>query len=100
MATGNDATICSGLLIRSQYFETGLRQSFTEISCVCVDSSCCKTGSTLRVAKISPANKSTGIRLMVAAAAPVIILVAPGPIEEVQTNVESRFFIFAYAAAV
>ena len=43
---------------------------------------------------------STVIRLMVAQAAPVIILVAPGPIEEIQANVLSLFFIFAYAVAI
>ena len=32
---------------------------------------------------------------MVAMAAPVIMLVAPGPIEEVQTSVCRRFFILA-----
>ncbi len=30
----------------------------------------------------------------------MIMLVAPGPIEEVQTNVCRRFFILAYATAV
>jgi len=37
---------------------------------------------------------------MVAVAAPVIMLVAPGPIEEVQTKVASRLFALAKAVAV
>ena len=40
------------------------------------------------------------MRLMVAVAAPVIMLVAPGPIEEVQANVLSRFRALANAVAM
>ena len=44
---------------------------------------------------MSPGSSSTGRRLIVATAAPVIMLVAPGPIDEVQAKVCSRFFILA-----
>jgi len=44
---------------------------------------------------MSPGNSSTGMRLMVAVAAPVIMLVAPGPIDDVQAKVCRRFFILA-----
>ena len=95
IASGKEVINCSGRLILSQYFDTGLKQSFTEISCDILLSNCCNTGATCLVAKISPGNNSTGIRLIVAVAAPVIILVAPGPIEEVQTIAPNLFFVFA-----
>jgi hypothetical protein len=47
------------------------------------------------VANVSPGSSSTGIRLMVASAAPVTMLVAPGPTEEVTAQVCSRSFIRA-----
>jgi predicted MFS family arabinose efflux permease len=43
---------------------------------------------------------STGMRLMVAVAAPVIMLVAPGPMELTQANVRKRLLIFAKAVAM
>ena len=49
---------------------------------------------------MSPGSSSTGTRLIVAPAAPVIMFVAPGPIELVQASVRRRLCIFAYAAAV
>ena len=42
---------------------------------------------------MSPGSSSTGMRLMVASAAPVTMFVAPGPIDVVQANVCSRFFM-------
>jgi len=48
-----------------------------------------------RVAKVSPGSSSTGIRLIVASAAPVTMLVAPGPIDEVHAKACSRSFIRA-----
>src|ERR671939_1852317 len=90
---------CSGRLILSQYRQTGRKQSFTERSPSCGASSCCRTGSGPREEKTSPGKSSTGRRFMVARAAPVIILVAPGPIEEVHAKVERRFLIFAEPAA-
>ena len=44
---------------------------------------------------MSPGSSNTGTRLIVAAAAPVIIFVAPGPIDEVQAIARKRFDIFA-----
>ena len=87
--------IWSGRLIRSQYRDTGLKQSFTDTSCDWLDSSCWSTGAGRRLAKMSPGSNSTGTRLIVAPAAPVIMLVAPGPIELVQASVRSRLCIFA-----
>lgn len=43
---------------------------------------------------------STGTRLMVAAAAPVIMLVEPGPIDVRQANARRRFASFAKPIAV
>ena len=53
----------------------------------------------MRLAKISPGRSSTGSRFTVAVAAPVIMLVAPGPIEEVQAKVPNRFLALAKAVA-
>src|SRR5690606_6422958 len=100
ITSGKAVINCSGLLIRSQYLDTGLKQSFTDTSCDRLDSSCCNTGATCLVANISPGIKSTGILLIVAAAAAVSILVAPGPMDEVQTKVCNLFFTLAKAAAV
>ena len=100
IASISAAGSCSGRLIRSQYLETGLKQSFTDMSRECVDSSCWSTGSGSRVAKISPGSSNTGRRLIVAAAAPVTMFVAPGPIELVQASVLNRLLAFANAAAV
>ena len=87
-------------MIRSQYRLTGLKQSLTETSWLRSDSNCWSTGPTFRRANRSPGSSKTGSRLIVAAAAPVTMLVAPGPIDEVQTSVWSLFFVLAYAAAV
>src|SRR5260370_41890903 len=69
------------------------------MSCEYSDSSCCKTGATLRRAKMSPGSRSTGRRLIVAVAAPVTMLVAPGPIDEVQANVCRRVLGFVEPVA-
>ena len=81
--------------MRSQYFETGLKQSLTDTSYDRGSSSSCNTGLAGRVAKMSPGSSSTGSRLMVARAAPVTMLVAPGPMDDVQAKVASRSFIRA-----
>jgi hypothetical protein len=60
-------------------------------------SSSCSTGLLARVANESLGSSSTGIRLMVASAAPVTMLVEPGPIEAVQARVWSRLRIRANA---
>ena len=49
---------------------------------------------------MSPGSNSTGSRLIVARAAPVIMFVAPGPMEEVQTKAFSRLLALAYPAAM
>ena len=100
IASGSAAMICSGRLIRSQYRDTGLKQSLTDVSWEPGDSSCCNTGAGRRVAKMSPGRRSTGSRLIVAPAAPVTMFVAPGPIDVVQANVRSRSCMRAKAAAV
>jgi len=43
-----------------------------------------------RVANVSAGSSNTGRRLIVASAAPVIMLVAPGPTDVEQANVDSR----------
>jgi len=53
----------------------------------------------MRLAKMSPGRSSTGSRFTVATAAPVIMLVAPGPMELVQANVPSRCRVLAKATA-
>src|SRR5436305_663458 len=85
--------------MRSQYRDTGFRQSLTPMSWVEGDSSCCSTGATLRRAKISPGKSSTGRRLSVANAAPLTILVAPGPIDDVLANVRRRLLVLVYPVA-
>ena len=58
-------------------------------------SSCWSTGSAGWPAKTSAGRSSTGRRLTVARAAPVTMFVAPGPTDDVQASVESRFRIRA-----
>ncbi|GAB4002593.1 hypothetical protein GCM10029992_41230 [Glycomyces albus] len=75
---------CSGRQTRSKNFETGRNASLTDTSAARVSSSCWSTGSGARVAKTSLGSRNTGSRLTVARAAPVTMLVEPGPIEAVQ----------------
>ena len=100
IASSAEAMSCSGRAIRSQYRETGRNASLTDTSCDHPASSCWSTDPTRRVAKTSPGSSSTGSRLMVAPAAPVTMLVAPGPTELVQARVWSRLAIRAKPAAV
>ncbi|GAQ68197.1 hypothetical protein SsS58_08656 [Streptomyces scabiei] len=86
---------CSGRETRSKYFETALKASLTVTSPPRVSSSCCSTGSAARVANMSEGRRRTGSRLVVASAAPVIMLVEPGPVEAVQANAASRSRILA-----
>ncbi len=58
-------------------------------------SSSCSTGLATRVAKMSLGSSSTGIRLIVARAAPVSMLVEPGPIEAVHASAWRRLRIRA-----
>jgi hypothetical protein len=90
IADSSAAGSCSGRLTRSQYRDTGRKASLTETSMLVGSSSSCRTGFATRVAKTSPGSSSTGIRLTVASAAPVTMLVAPGPIEVVHAYVCRR----------
>jgi hypothetical protein len=58
-------------------------------------SSSWSTGLVTRVANASLGRSSTGMRFTVASAAPVSMLVDPGPIEAVQANACSRLVIRA-----
>ena len=95
IAASSAAGSCSGRLIRSQNRETGLKVSLTLTSYERGSSSSCSSGLAARVAKKSLGSSSTGMRLMVASAAPVTMLVEPGPIEAVQAIACSRFRIRA-----
>ncbi len=70
---------CSGRQIRSKYFDTGRNASLTVTSPEFGSSSSCSSGEALRSANVSAGSSSTGSRLIVARAAPVSRLVAPGP---------------------
>ena len=70
---------CSGRQIRSKYLLTGRNASFTVTSPAYGSSSSCSNGEAARSANVSAGSSSTGIRLMVASAAPVTMFVAPGP---------------------
>ena len=50
-------------------------------------STCCKTGSGNLFANVSPGKNNIGIRLLIATAAAVIILVDPGPTDEVAIKI-------------
>ena len=95
MAASAAGITCAGREIRSKYRDTGRKQSLTETSPADGTSSCCSTGSEPWPANTSPGSSSTGSRLTVATAAPVIMFVAPGPIELVQTSAPRRFRIRA-----
>ena len=86
---------CSGRFTRFQYFDTGRKESFTVVSPSQGSSSCWSTGWGARVANTSPGRSSTGSRLTVASAAPVTMLVAPGPIDVVHASVDRRLRIRA-----
>ena len=81
--------------MRSKNRDTGRNASLTLTSYERGSSSSCSTGLAARVAKMSDGSSSTGIRLMVASAAPVTMLVEPGPIEAVHAKACSRFRIRA-----
>ena len=84
IASSAAGTSCSGRSIRSKKRDTGFKQSLTDSVASCGASSCCSTGCGARVANVSPGRSSTGRRLIVASAAPVTMLVAPGPTDVVQ----------------
>jgi hypothetical protein len=90
IASSAALTICSGRSMRSKKRDTGLKQSLTESVASCGASSCCRTGCGARVANVSPGSSRTGSRLTVASAAPVTMLVAPGPTDVVHAYAPSR----------
>ena len=81
---------CSGRLIRSKKRDTGRNASLTADVVGARVLELLQHRVATRVAKMSPGSSSTGSRLIVASAAPVTMLVAPGPIEVVHANVDSR----------
>ena len=83
---------CSGRVTRSKNFDSGRNASLTVRSAAYGCSSSCRTGLATRVAKVPEGSSRTGIRLMVASAAPVSMLVEPGPTEAVHAHVWSRSF--------
>ena len=83
--------------MRSKNLDKGLKASFTDIVKSYGCSSCCRTGSATRFAKVSAGKSSTGKRFVVATAAPVSIFVAPGPTDDAHAKVERRRVIRAYA---
>ena len=100
IADSSAAGSCSGRHTRSKYFETGRSVSLTVTSPANGSSSSCSKGDALRSANVSAGSSRTGIRLIVARAAPVTRLVAPGPTLVDTAYVWSRSFIRAYATAV
>ena len=86
---------CSGRQMRSKNRDSGRNASLTDTSYERGSSSSCSTGLATRVAKMSLGSSSTGIRLIVARAAPVSMLVEPGPIEAVHASAWRRLRIRA-----
>ena len=60
---GSDDTTCSGFMMRSQYRLTERNASLTVVDGSPKCSTCCSTGSGRRLAKVSPAINSNGMRL-------------------------------------
>ena len=98
-AWGSEWTTCSGLTMRSQNRVTGLNESFTVAEGSWKLSTCCSTGSGMRLANVSPESSSTGRRLAWATAAAVTMFVAPGPMELVATMIWRRRMALAKATA-
>ena len=99
MAHSREGISCSGRLMRSKKRDTGRNASLTDTSSEVGSSSCCRTGSGVRVANWSEGKMRTGRRLVVARAAPVTMLRDPGPIDAVVIQVWRRFVVLAKAAA-
>jgi 3D-(3,5/4)-trihydroxycyclohexane-1,2-dione acylhydrolase (decyclizing) len=92
IAPSRAAGSCSGRQTRSNHRDTGRKASLTLTSPLSGRSSSCSSGPAARVAKLSAGISSTGSRLTVASAAPVTMLVAPGPMLVVTAHVCSRSF--------
>lgn len=90
IAPSSAAGSCSGRLTRSKNRDSGRKASLTLTSAAYGCSSSWRTGALTRVAKVSEGSSSTGTRLIVARAAPVSMLVEPGPIEAVQAQLRRR----------
>ena len=95
IACGKEEMICSGLVILSQYLVTDLKESLTDMVGELKFSTCCKTGSGLRLSKTSPDNIKTGNLFECATAAAVTMFVAPGPMELVAIINCLRFLVLA-----
>ncbi len=76
--------------MRSQKRVTALNASLTASVGSWKCSTCCNTGSGMRLAKLSPPKSSSGSRLAWATAAAVTMLVGPGPIEAEATMIWRR----------
>ena len=87
----------SGRHTRSKNRDSGRKASLACTSYPYGCSSSCSTGLPTRVAKTSLGSSSTGWRLVVATAAPVSMLVDPGPMEAVHARVCSRLRVRANA---
>ena len=94
-AAGKDWIICSGLVILSKYLVTGLNASFAVIPGLLKFSTCCKTGSGILFAKVSPGKNKIGNLLLIATAAAVTIFVAPGPTDAVAIKICCLLFALA-----
>jgi len=93
MAPSMAAGSCSGRHTRSKKRDNGRNASLTDTSYPPGSSSSCSTGLPTRVAKMSLASSSTGMRLIVARAAPVSMLLDPGPIDAVHAIICRRLSI-------
>ena len=89
----------SGLVILSQYLQTGLNASFVLIARLLLCSSCWRTGSGWRDAKVSAGNTRSGMLFTVAVAHAVTMFAAPGPMEEAHAMIFLRLLCFAKAVA-
>ena len=92
MAPSSAEGSCSGRLTRSKKRDSGRKASLTVRSAAYGASSSCSTGPATRVANVPEGSSSTGSRLTVASAAPVSMLVEPGPTDAVQAHVCRRSF--------
>ena len=81
--------------MRSKYRLTGRKQSLALTVPSEKSSTCCSTGSGIRLAKTSPGRNSTGRRFTCASAAAVTMLVAPGPMDEVTAMARLRLWALA-----
>ena len=79
---------------------TGLKESLAVIPGLEKCSTCCKTGSGILLANVSPGKNKIGNLLLIATAAAVTRFVDPGPTELVATNIWFLLLALAYAIPV